>query len=318
MVAVADKKGNTDIDTNSIKNILKETLEDKQMNGFFKVEAAPEALYETSKAEGISLNKLILAQQAERQGIKLDFKTNPSESVLQVLEKAGIQKEHFFVPVSGRETKESGNGNGPNGKQMTNPEKPETEKAAREAAQSDSLQGEANQRTNGLTGGSAGAGTNAETHTGTSAAGSGNQNGPAAGGTQTIPQGNVPAGGIPQTTGSGTGTGTTGGTGQTDPSKEMPLPGDKDQDQTDSDQDKDDEEEDQDEDEDQLKQPATNTNPSGSPTGAQPSMEPSTEPSTESKETSTEPSAETDNTSSDSNNDSSDSDSDSDSDSNSN
>lgn len=102
MVTVADIKGDSEVDPNGIKTLLRETLEEKRMNGYFKVETAAEGLYQTSKEEGISLNKLILAQQAEQQGIKLDFKSNPSESVLQVLQKAGVQTELFFVPVTGQ------------------------------------------------------------------------------------------------------------------------------------------------------------------------------------------------------------------------
>lgn len=260
MVAIADKKGIADIDTNSIKTLLKETLQDKHMSGFLKVEVAPESLYESSKTEGISLNKLILAQQAEQQGIKLDFKANPTESVLQVLEKAGVQKEQFLLPVSAQGSKENGNGKARDGKPMTNPGKPETEKGAIGPGQTNNLPEQVNQLRNqvpvpgigtnaGASGGTSSApGTNAGTDAGakqgTSPVGSGNQNGSTTGGTSTKSEGTVSSGDAPQTTDSGK-TGTGGGTGQTNPTKGT-LPEEMDQDQKDDDLNKDDGAEEQD------------------------------------------------------------------------
>ncbi|MFC4769456.1 anti-sigma factor domain-containing protein [Effusibacillus consociatus] len=100
MVTVAKLKGKSEIIPKTIESLVTKTLQSENIDGFVRVEQADKSLYKESKQKGLSLNKLTLEKQAEQRGIPMDFEKAASDSIQQVLQKAGVSKEEFFVPIS--------------------------------------------------------------------------------------------------------------------------------------------------------------------------------------------------------------------------
>jgi len=100
MVSVVKlREGASEISPGYLEDLVDKTLQAEDLNGYLKLELADEALYKESKEKNLSLNKLILAQQAEERGFHLYFDHAGSKPVQSVLDEAGARVEQFFVPV---------------------------------------------------------------------------------------------------------------------------------------------------------------------------------------------------------------------------
>ncbi|GAX91537.1 anti-sigma factor domain-containing protein [Effusibacillus lacus] len=100
MVSVTQlQNGGTAVDSKSLEILILETLQ-SHISGFLKVNLVDRHLYYKAKEQGVSVNKFILAQEAQQQGVNLDFGNNAdgSESTARVLQKAGLAIDKFFVP----------------------------------------------------------------------------------------------------------------------------------------------------------------------------------------------------------------------------
>jgi hypothetical protein len=99
MISSARLGGSSELNVSSLESVVTKTLQSEHINGFVKVQQTDKSIYEASKEKHLSLNKWLLIQDVEQQGIHVDLNKAASESVLQVLQEAGINKEQFFEPI---------------------------------------------------------------------------------------------------------------------------------------------------------------------------------------------------------------------------
>ncbi|MBP1156790.1 MULTISPECIES: anti-sigma factor domain-containing protein [unclassified Paenibacillus] len=99
MIAIAKLKGESVINSSTIESVVTKILQSEHIHAFLKVEQADESLYDESKDKSVSLNTWLLIQQVERLGVHISVDRAASESLAQVLQKAGINKEQIFEPI---------------------------------------------------------------------------------------------------------------------------------------------------------------------------------------------------------------------------
>ncbi|MCY9668337.1 anti-sigma factor domain-containing protein [Paenibacillus alginolyticus] len=98
MISIANLKGKT-ISTSAINSVVTKSLHSTHVDAFLKLEQVDKPAYDLSKEKNVSLNKWILLQQFEHLGVQINLEKIASESLSEVLQETGINKEKLFLPI---------------------------------------------------------------------------------------------------------------------------------------------------------------------------------------------------------------------------